>query len=389
MASLNWMSQLIAANETVLLAGGGFNTSSVVQLTRPGMPTITTNPLHVSEVALSFILPAAVSSLSWGVTVDGSNELWLNAPEIWWWQGDLGVAASVGGQLRVFGRALAMGASLPTLRLRHIGSQQWGAPVVASSASAWHATFPMTLAPGAFEAELQGGGDAAAAGWIPLVSFTAPAVPRDRLVEVRGSSRAVFGQAIFDVGDFCRVGSDCGVVGTNSSWAVLRALEAAGEVGGGTVQLPRGQWYLNHSAGDLRIPPNVLLRGEATDLTAIYFPEQQKGEAPWPAYLHTTARTAGAAAPFAWAVEDLTLYISHFYEGVVHCGTDVDGFSMRRVRCIAQQRPAPALTTLRRTYSGPPCAPSRPPPPPPPPPPTPTPSTPSTPSAPLHHYTAV
>ena len=40
------------------------------------------------------------------------------------------------------------------------------------------------------------------------------------------------------------------------------------------VLLPRGQWYLNHSEGALVVPPNVVLRGAATALTAVYFPEQ-------------------------------------------------------------------------------------------------------------------
>ena len=341
--TINWMAHA-AGNETVLIAGAGFKTSSTVRLTRPDAATVTVKPWHVSDSALSFVLPASVSHSAWNVSVDGSNAMWLNAPEVWWWQGDLGAAASVGGHLRVFGRGMTTnsphGAPMtkPMLRLRVAGSQAWQTPVAASAASVWDVSFPITgrLPAGLYEAELQGGGDAAAAGWVPFVSFTSPDAPRDRAVEIRpdgGSSR--FGARVFNVGQFCRIGVDCGVVGTNSSWAILAALEAARRAGNGTVLLPRGQWYLNHTAGDLQIPPNVLLRGEATDLTAVYFPEQQKGEAPSPAYLHTGGATGTAGGTFAWAVEDLTIYISHFYEGVIHCGLGVDGFSVRRVRIRA------------------------------------------------------
>ena len=78
--------------------------------------------------------------------------------------------------------------------------------------------------------------------------------------------------------DYCRVGVDCGVVGTNSSAPLLAALRAAAEASAAgrhaTVWLPRGQWYLNNTDG-IVLPPNTTLRGEAMDLTALYMPEQE------------------------------------------------------------------------------------------------------------------
>ena len=307
--------------------------------------------------------------------------------QIWWFQGDLGQHASAdGGSVRVFGRSICPngGTTPPTLRLTPQAaastSTSTSAPITVNitatndaSCTAYAATFRLpdatTVPPGTYTADVLGGGSAAAAGWVDLEQFTSPEAPHDRRVVVQasggGDMRAKFAARVFDVSNYCKYGVDCGVVGTNSSFAVLAALKDAKEAGGGTVLLPRGQWYLNHttapSAGALQVPPNVLLRGESTTLTAVFFPEQLMGEAPQPAYMygHATGasetRSGGAsgsgarsgsdgsgsggdhtdAQTFGWGVEDITLYVSRYYEGIVNCGQDVDGFSMRRVRVRA------------------------------------------------------
>ena len=345
-ARVNWLSHPVRANETVLVSGAfGADASFVL---RPGRgPSVTISAGQTDAHTASFVLPASTLASAAGGEeeevyaawqVDGGR--WLNTPDIWWFQGDLGKAASSGGELRVFGRSLCANGALasPTLRLRSKGTAaaHFVKNISAEPAScdAFHAKFRLDGVPaGTYEGDMLGGGSAAAAGWAPLRMFSSAADPRDGTITVQtagGLARALFGERVFNVAAYCTVGTDCGVVGTNSSFAVLAALRAARAAGGGTVLIPRGQWFLNHTAGALAVPPNTLLRGEAASLTAVFFPEQMMGEAPTPAYLY-----GDFSAAASWGVEDLTVYISRYYSGVVNCGASTDGFSMRRVRVRA------------------------------------------------------
>ena len=381
---ISWLSHPVRANDTVLVSGSGFAANCSARLrSADGSGQSVSLVAHCSADAASFVLPAATGHQpfpQWSVSIDGSNELVTNEPEVWWWQGDLGKDASVGGSVRVMGRSISLppdeaseardetdaevaqlhaaisagdaraaqalagrmarrnearasaGRSM-SLQLRRAGGggASWGAPIPAqrSSATAYHAMFPLpaTVTAGAYEAQLLGPSGHA----VPLVMFSTVDAPRDTTLNVRSPAS---GGAVIDVGAYCRVGVDCGVVGVNSSFALEAALRAAAAKGGGTVTIPRGQWYLNGTDGVV-VPPNTMLRGEGMALTALYMPEQQKGEAPGPAYLRMGSPAAGPTAGAGWGLEDLAVYITHYYQGVVYCGAGEDGFSMRRVRVRA------------------------------------------------------
>lgn len=110
--ALDWASQPISPNETVLLLGGPFTATSVVLLTttptsRPSLgagETATAVPvLQPSSGSVKFVVPANLSQAQWDVVVDGSAPYTLNGPQPWWIGGDLRQVATPGGYMRVFG----------------------------------------------------------------------------------------------------------------------------------------------------------------------------------------------------------------------------------------------------------------------------------------------
>jgi hypothetical protein len=108
---VDWASQPIAANETVLLLGGPFTAASVISLTprvssshqQDGFTLPPPTPLQPSPGSVKFRIPASTPHAQWDVVVDGSAPYTLNAPQPWWVGGDLRQVATPGGYLRVFG----------------------------------------------------------------------------------------------------------------------------------------------------------------------------------------------------------------------------------------------------------------------------------------------
>ena len=72
-----------------------------------------------------------------------------------------------------------------------------------------------------------------------------------------------------------------------------------------------------------RIPPPASrfplpLPGTLSQLVSLFFREDNPGTAPKPGYAYAKTNVT------AWAVEDLTIYITHFYFSVIYvhpCGT--------------------------------------------------------------------
>ena len=120
-SSLDWVSHPVAAGEWVLLSGDFRQGASTVTLTNldpstadanaepatSGPSPLQTKAVDVSPSALKFQLPPGAAGAGiFNVSVDGGAAITLNAPEVWWFQGDGGETSSPGGWLRVFGRSI-------------------------------------------------------------------------------------------------------------------------------------------------------------------------------------------------------------------------------------------------------------------------------------------
>jgi hypothetical protein len=180
---------------------------------------------------------------------------------------------------------------------------------VAANSSIFEARFaiPPTLSPGKYTAEISNGLSSHSKGaFFPMTMFSEDA-PGGRLGLVSVAPAHVWPSKVFRVD--CEwekpiFERPCGWVGARSSTQLDAALAEAKAAGGGIVYLPRGQYYID---GPIVVPPNTRLRGEAEDLVAIYFREQQPWEAPTPGYVHGNETEAGA-----WAIEDLSIYVSSY-----------------------------------------------------------------------------
>ncbi len=188
----------------------------------------------------------------------------LNAPDIYWLQGDREQSATSGGWLRVSGRNIARNANA-ILRLTDGDSRRFDISVEAPDL--WSATFrlPSTLPAGKYRADLfNGNGDQGA--WRPageiMINAPAPApsLKLDLYPQADGTTQ--------DVADANR---DAGRI--NAAMASLAAR------GGGTLFLHGGIYDLT---GTLLVPDGVSLKGEATDLVTLAW---RDSESPPPALI--------------------------------------------------------------------------------------------------------
>ena len=118
----------------------------------------------------------------------------------------------------------------------------------------------------------------------------------------------------------------CGWVGARSTEQVNAALAKAKANGGGVVHLPRGQYYVD---GPLVVPDGTVLRGEAQHLVSVYFREDNPDTSPKPGYIHANNSAA------AWAVTDLTVYVTHHYYSVFYVEPTCGDWTLQRVRVRA------------------------------------------------------
>lgn len=394
--TINWFSTPAFDGETVLASGGGpFTNASIVTLSAVDGKVHTVPALEAHAHGFAFKLPAGLNNSTkmsmYDISVDGGATAVLNAPETWWWQGDAGNTSTPGGWLRAFGRSMSAATgdssrsstertevdaalqqgdyaearrlidqleaqpetaavSVPSAKLRltpvldgrhtsaaaaSVEASPVVIPAVAANSSVWEARFelPASLAPGRYTAEISSGLASPSQGtFFPMRMFSDgsnSAAVNHTLEVVTITKPHVWPTQVFTVD--CEwekpiFERPCGWVGARSSAQVDAALAQARAAGGGIVHLPRGQYYID---GPIIVPPNTRLRGEATDLVAVYFREQQPWEAPTPGYVHNN----GSAA--AWAVQDLSLYISSFYHSVIYVHPSSIAFALQRVRVRA------------------------------------------------------
>jgi hypothetical protein len=177
-----WVSQPVAPNETVVVSSGNTTSSANVLVSRfnddaPGSPLsgVSTNdgwqsitPLQATISTLKFLLPNAKPGVYGFQITDGGqtgSTTLINAPDIWFIQGDQGWAASPGGTLNVYGTALGIPSATSTYPVQ-IALVQNGKVVTtlkANSVNAKQAAYgisfsiPTNLAPGQYTLYLHNG----------------------------------------------------------------------------------------------------------------------------------------------------------------------------------------------------------------------------------------
>ena len=156
--AITWLTEPTFPGETLLLHGAGFSAACALTLT-PSPPsaapvTLAALPGQASDASLKFALPRTLPLGAHALALacpsgNYSHPLLLNAASAWWFQGDIGSAASAGGWLRVLGPTLALQApaTLEAALLRDIRAARdaLSAPSAAADA-AWEEGSPMAAA---------------------------------------------------------------------------------------------------------------------------------------------------------------------------------------------------------------------------------------------------
>jgi hypothetical protein len=398
---IHWLSQGVDAGETLMVAGWCFGPNATLLLDgklklgmASGIGVGARNGYSLARALMSNPLPATVTPGRHTVAVQTaagqtSNAVSLNDAELWWVQGDEGVAASAGGWIRAFGRELIdRGAALPAsppaalrqayqefarlggwdvdvqlerLRALMANHGDWltheldaaaptttllltpmggGKPLplaaTAGSTSTFSARFavPVGTAPGEYRVSLRSGAGGAES---LLDCFENLNRPRVHTIVIEPAQPALATRPTFfvDGPSGVNITSDpwqtppFGTVGLaepiDATPGLLAALAKAAASPVGATVRFRAGLF--HINGPIIVPNNVSIVGAGSDLTAIYFAYDNLTTAP-------QILIGPSAAANSWAISDVTLYVLGFFRTVIHIPADETGqgrFRMNRV----------------------------------------------------------
>ncbi|MBB4200543.1 hypothetical protein GGD83_004372 [Rhodoblastus sphagnicola] len=278
----------VGPDETVVITGADLDDigSILVQRLPDGVNSgsvpspVYVEPIQPSSTSVKFIIPMSLGDGVYRFTVStphGTASGLLNAPAVFWIQGDGGSCAVPGGSLRIIGRNIARNSNATLSFLKD--NDIIAASIHALPNDSWDAAYvlPTSIEPGHYKLRLHNGQGG------PFGNIDA------------GSFEICKGQisigTVLDVKSYGARGDG----ETDDTGAIALALEKAGEQGG-EVRLPRGRYILSAA---LRIPPRVILRGERRDLVSLMWKDLDD---PPPALIEGDGN---------FGLEDFTLYASN------------------------------------------------------------------------------
>jgi len=265
-----WASDPVRAGETVLVRGDGFGQKAVVEASFSENGKLTSwkpvDVLQQTSGTLKFALPADIGDGIARFRISDGKETsdisTLNAPKVWWMQGDETETATPGGWLRIFGLnlnlhpkakiSLRLGDSCTTLTPEAIDEFALRVPL------------PAEFQSGDYTVEFHNG--------------LADAAAQTSAGTIRIAAKKPTPQKVFDVTKYGAVPAEPGYLQyttatmadgqVDSTEAIQKALDDAGKAGGGIVQFPRGIFVLSKG---LTIPMHVTLRGAGSGLTTLSY----------------------------------------------------------------------------------------------------------------------
>ena len=313
-----WHSDPVGPNETVVLAGGNFAPDACVELsvvTGKGEQEWTSvKPLQSTASSLKAVVPAAwpvgiyACRVKQGTGV--SKTVFVNAPDVWWKQGDEGVDRSrQGGWLRILGKCLDF-EGLATVSLQAEGSKE---PIAleleALSGFSLKAKIPASIVPGKYQVLVSNGkGGKEGVHDAGLLE----ALP------VKAAPKAIIN--VVDLGADPTGRKDC-------TLAIVKTIERLSMIGGGVVYFPQGRYRIDAILRSgtwiksaLFIPENITLRGESPDLVSLWWPDQERA-------LPTLIDGRND-----FAIEDLSIFTQGYHSTIITGSSNV---RIRNVRIRA------------------------------------------------------
>lgn len=303
-----WASSPVSPNETVLIQGGNFSKEAKIELAllkdgpagnaksfsnHAGLKWTPTDILQRSESTLKFIIPSEWKMGIYACRIsDGnrfSNTVFLNAPNVWWSQGDNGESSSPGGWLRIVGNCLNLNRDGAKKRkdlvaLRNLQGEFFPLSLRSSDPFDIQALIPAKMATGSYELWVHNG-SGGNSGWNQggNVQVTAVLPPNAEVFNVK-------------------------------TLGIETALQKAKENGGGIVYFPSGEYRVMDV---IEIPVNTVLKGDGKDKTIIYWRDLEKIP---DALIHGKA----------FSIENLCLYCQNMYKNVIK--VEDGNFKMDHVR---------------------------------------------------------
>ena len=257
-----WHSDPVRPDETLVLAGEDFAENALVELAEAKGKWVAVKPVQKSRQCLKTVIPSEFRYGTWQCRVrqggEVSKEISVNAPDVWWKQGDGGVdAAFPGSWLRLFGKCLNLTGNS---KLR-IGKKEF--PCQEQDCFALKATVPENMQTGTFPLEVFNGSSWAAAGTLEI---------RER----KRDERIVLDLLSHPNADPTGL--------KDSTLAFVQLLERARCIpGGAIIEIPRGRFRIDanlrpmtYMDSQLFVMENVTLRGAGPNLTTLWWPDKKE-----------------------------------------------------------------------------------------------------------------
>ena len=293
---LFWGSSPVGPGDGVLLYGGNLEDSSNIQLMRlpddkTTQPSVENNikfstdsfnlqPIQAIDYSVKFIIPKEMKPGIFAVRVEASksqsNTILLNAPNVWWLQGDSGISATPGGWIRIFGISMSIENSIATVLLKGTGDERLKAE---SDEYSVRVNLPESLSVGEYQVFIYNG-HGNKHGWSLPLTLTI-------------KHRQAFPTTIYDVTQFGAIGDGR----TNDTEAIKKAIEKAEQNVGGIIYFPRGRYLITET---IELPRFTILRGEKREFVNILWPDMDE---PLPVMIKATSN---------FGIEDLTFYCTSY-----------------------------------------------------------------------------
>jgi len=269
-----WHSDPVGPNETVVIAGGNFAQEATIELSLVGEKTApewaSVKPLQSTASSLKAVIPAAwpvgiyACRVKQGDSV--SMPVFVNAPDVWWKQGDEGVdRARQGGWLRILGKCLDFEGQATVSLQAESSKEPIALELEATSGFSLKAKIPASLSPGKYRV-LVSNGKGGKEG-IRDAGFL-EALP------VKPAPKAIIN--VVDLGADPKGMRDC-------TLPIVQAIERLSMIGGGVVYFPRGRYRIDAILRSgtwiksaLFIPENITLRGAGPELVSLWWPDQAR-----------------------------------------------------------------------------------------------------------------
>jgi len=307
MPAVFWHSDPVGPNETLVISGGGFSPDAIVEIAaeantahEPKWGQI--EPLQASDHCLKAVLPASAAYGVYACRVRQGDALsktfHVNAPDIWWKQGDAGLdKARLGGWLRILGKCLDSAGRPSVTLIPQGGGNELRLELESISCYSVKALIPASLAPGSYKVAVDG-----------FEAGLLEALPQEKTASV--------------VLDVMKMGADPTGM-KDSTAAVVAAIERLSCLGGGVILFPRGRYRIDSILrsgtwieAPLLIPEKICLRGEGADLTSLWWPDREK---PLPTLIEGHSD---------FAIEDMSIYTQGRHS------TIISGVSNARIRNV-------------------------------------------------------